>query len=90
MAPALLPNGNLAAGEPPATGRFASLYSEVQNSRLDHALPLPSVIKNPFKIVDGPLSSAAGNPGPSSIYVCVCAYLYVLYLCVVLFIYSID
>ncbi|KAM7525256.1 hypothetical protein LguiA_015158 [Lonicera macranthoides] len=62
MASALLPNGNLAAGEPPATGRFASLYSEVQNSRLDHALPLPSVIKNPFKIVDGPLSSAAGNP----------------------------
>ncbi|KAJ4980672.1 hypothetical protein NE237_031509 [Protea cynaroides] len=42
--------------------RFASVYSEVQNSRLSHSLPLPSVLKNPFKIVEGPPSSAAGNP----------------------------
>lgn len=38
-----------------------SVYSEVQVSRIDHALPLPSVFKSPFKIVDGPPSSAAGN-----------------------------
>ncbi|KAF8414147.1 hypothetical protein HHK36_002146 [Tetracentron sinense] len=43
-------------------GRFASVYSEVQTSRLNHPLPLPSVLKNPFKIVDGSRSSAAGNP----------------------------
>ncbi|KAG5101194.1 hypothetical protein JHK84_046163 [Glycine max] len=47
---------------PSVTGRFAAVYSEVQNSRIDHALPLPSVLKNPFIIVDGPQSSAAGNP----------------------------
>ena len=76
MAPALVRNGDLAAGKPPATGRLTSLYSEVQNSRLDHALPLPSVIKNPFNIVDGPPSSAAGNPGPSYIYVCVFLFTY--------------
>lgn len=43
-------------------GRLADVYSEVQASRLNHALPLPSVLKKPFKIVDGPPSSAAGNP----------------------------
>ncbi|XP_043691308.1 pyrophosphate--fructose 6-phosphate 1-phosphotransferase subunit beta-like [Telopea speciosissima] len=43
-------------------GRLASVYSEVQTSRLNHTLPLPSVIKNSFKIVEGPPSSAAGNP----------------------------
>ncbi|XP_042521132.1 pyrophosphate--fructose 6-phosphate 1-phosphotransferase subunit beta [Macadamia integrifolia] len=45
-----------------ASGRFASVYSEVQTSRLNHSLPLPSVLKNPFNIVEGPPSSAAGNP----------------------------
>ncbi|XP_020590602.1 pyrophosphate--fructose 6-phosphate 1-phosphotransferase subunit beta [Phalaenopsis equestris] len=44
------------------TGRLASVYSEVQTSRLNHSLPLPSVLKSSFKIVDGPPSSAAGNP----------------------------
>lgn len=44
------------------TGRYASVYSEVQNSRLDHHLPLPSVLRKPFKVVDGPASSAAGHP----------------------------
>jgi pyrophosphate--fructose-6-phosphate 1-phosphotransferase len=58
MAASIVSNG----GTPPAAGRVASVYSEVQNSRLDHALPLPSVIRNTFKIVDGPPSSAAGNP----------------------------
>ncbi|CAK9181687.1 unnamed protein product [Ilex paraguariensis] len=63
MAASLVANGNIAAVKPSVTGRFASVYSEVQNSRLDHALPLPSVLKNPFKVVDGPASSAAGHPG---------------------------
>ncbi|WZZ14399.1 hypothetical protein YC2023_107488 [Brassica napus] len=45
---------------PPAS-RVPSVYSEVQVSRIDHALPLPSAFKSPFKIVDGPPSSAAGN-----------------------------
>ncbi|KAK6932783.1 hypothetical protein RJ641_002407 [Dillenia turbinata] len=44
------------------TGRYASVYSEVQASRLRHSLPLPSVLKSNFKILDGPQSSAAGNP----------------------------
>ncbi|XP_010546562.1 PREDICTED: pyrophosphate--fructose 6-phosphate 1-phosphotransferase subunit beta 1-like [Tarenaya hassleriana] len=65
MAPAIaVVNRDLAAGAPanaPATGR-ASVYSEVQSCRINHALPLPSVLRDPFKIVDGPPSSAAGNP----------------------------
>ncbi|KAG5246680.1 PYROPHOSPHATE--FRUCTOSE 6-PHOSPHATE 1-PHOSPHOTRANSFERASE [Salix purpurea] len=59
MAPAFVINGDAAS---PSTGRFASVYSDVQFSRIDHALPLPSVLKSPFKIVDGPRSSAAGSP----------------------------
>ncbi|CAN6683069.1 unnamed protein product [Malus baccata var. baccata] len=63
--PSLVANGGAAGVESipaPVTGRFASVYSEVQVSRIDHALPLPSVLRNPFKVVDGPASSAAGNP----------------------------
>lgn len=60
---AALANGEIASAKTLNTGRYASVYSEVQNSRLDHALSLPSVLKNPFLVVDGPLSSAAGNPG---------------------------
>ncbi|OVA03439.1 Phosphofructokinase domain [Macleaya cordata] len=52
--------GNRSSGAAP--GRVASVYTEVQTSRLNYVLPLPSVLKNPFKIVDGPKSSAAGNP----------------------------
>ncbi|XP_062100459.1 pyrophosphate--fructose 6-phosphate 1-phosphotransferase subunit beta-like [Humulus lupulus] len=59
MAAALVTNGDIPA---PATGRVASIYSEVQASRIDHALPLPTVLRNPFKIVEGPPSSVAGNP----------------------------
>ncbi|XP_009357501.2 LOW QUALITY PROTEIN: pyrophosphate--fructose 6-phosphate 1-phosphotransferase subunit beta [Pyrus x bretschneideri] len=65
MAPAsLVANGGAAAAVEavPVTGRFASVYSEVQASRIDHELPLPSVLKKPFKVVEGPASSAAGNP----------------------------
>ncbi|KAF3571551.1 hypothetical protein F2Q69_00063495 [Brassica cretica] len=64
MAPTLAVNRDLAAGSPdnaPAKGR-ASVYSEVQLSRINNALPLPSVLKGAFKIVEGPASSAAGNP----------------------------
>ncbi|KAI3898192.1 hypothetical protein MKW92_010420 [Papaver armeniacum] len=44
------------------TFKLASFYSEVQTSRLNHALPLPSVLRKPFNVDDGPKSSAAGNP----------------------------
>ncbi|KAL8099894.1 hypothetical protein AgCh_032229 [Apium graveolens] len=63
MAPAaVVSNGITAVKSPPVTGRISTVYSEVQNSRKDHALPLPAVIKKEFSIVDGPDSSAAGNP----------------------------
>ncbi|KAK1317012.1 Pyrophosphate--fructose 6-phosphate 1-phosphotransferase subunit beta [Acorus calamus] len=53
-----------AAGAPPspAPGRVVSIYSEVQTNRIDYPLPLPSVLRSPFMVVDGPKSSAAGNP----------------------------
>ncbi|XP_050288430.1 pyrophosphate--fructose 6-phosphate 1-phosphotransferase subunit beta [Quercus robur] len=63
--PTLVPNGDIAAivsASSPVTSRFAAIYSEVQRSRIDHELPLPSVLRNSFKIADGPASSAAGNP----------------------------
>lgn len=67
MAPSFALDGgedfNRVPPPPSVTGRFASDYSDVQNSRIFHTLPLPSVLKTPFKIVDGPQSSAAGNPG---------------------------
>ncbi|KAI3989315.1 hypothetical protein MKX01_026898 [Papaver californicum] len=44
------------------TFKLASFYSEVQTSRLNHSLPLPSVLRKPFNVDDGPKSSAAGNP----------------------------
>ncbi|RZC65727.1 hypothetical protein C5167_009420 [Papaver somniferum] len=44
------------------TFKLASFYSEVQTSRLNHALPFPSVLRKPFNVDDGPKSSAAGNP----------------------------
>ncbi|KAL5052358.1 hypothetical protein RYX36_033040 [Vicia faba] len=57
--PSIVSNGTVT---PTVTSRFASVYSEVQNSRVDHKLRLPSVLQAPFAIVDGPKSSAAGNP----------------------------
>ncbi|XP_028773869.1 pyrophosphate--fructose 6-phosphate 1-phosphotransferase subunit beta-like [Neltuma alba] len=65
MAPSFLPNGGLAAGgstAPSVTSRLTSVYSDVQTSRIDYDLPLPAVLRNPFKVVDGPRSSAAGHP----------------------------
>uniref|UniRef100_A0A0D3C439 Phosphofructokinase domain-containing protein n=1 Tax=Brassica oleracea var. oleracea TaxID=109376 RepID=A0A0D3C439_BRAOL len=43
-------------------GSNAPVYSEVQSSRINNALPLPSVLKGAFKIVEGPASSATGHP----------------------------
>ncbi|XP_058220380.1 pyrophosphate--fructose 6-phosphate 1-phosphotransferase subunit beta-like [Rhododendron vialii] len=54
-------NGSATASNPPP-GRLASGYSELQESRLNVDLPLPSVLKNSIDVVDGPSSSAAGNP----------------------------
>ncbi|KAL8140328.1 hypothetical protein V2J09_006349 [Rumex salicifolius] len=65
MADAVIDNGGVAdrnASPAPVTSRLASVYSDVQRSRLDHSLPLPAVLKANFKVVDGPNSSAAGNP----------------------------
>ncbi|PIN22976.1 Pyrophosphate-dependent phosphofructo-1-kinase [Handroanthus impetiginosus] len=62
VAAGLVSNGDVSAVKAPATGRYAAFYSEVQNSRLGHPLPLPSVLKSSFKVVDGPPSSAAGSP----------------------------
>ncbi|KAK3021746.1 hypothetical protein RJ639_045689 [Escallonia herrerae] len=61
MSPSADSNGSVAAGKP-TPGRLASVYSEVQKSRLEVSLPLPSVLKSSFHVVDGPHSSAAGNP----------------------------
>ncbi|XP_027184629.1 pyrophosphate--fructose 6-phosphate 1-phosphotransferase subunit beta-like [Coffea eugenioides] len=55
----LLSNGD---AKPQNTGRFTSVYSEVQNNRLDHSLSLPAVLRKSFQVVDGPPSSAACNP----------------------------
>ncbi|OIW18432.1 hypothetical protein TanjilG_13184 [Lupinus angustifolius] len=56
MAPSFPTNGGFRLAPPTA------LYSEVQISRIDHCIPLPSVLKKPFNIVDGPQSSSAANP----------------------------
>ncbi|GAV72168.1 PFK domain-containing protein [Cephalotus follicularis] len=61
MSPPAASNGSVST-EKEGPGRLASVYSEVQTSRLNHSLPLPSVLKSSFNIADGPPSSAAGNP----------------------------
>ena len=55
-------NGGSSANAP-TPGRLASVYSEVQTSRLAHMLPLPSVLRSHFTLADGPASTAAGSPG---------------------------
>lgn len=63
MAAATVANGDFSAGKSTAVaGRFSTVYSELQRSRIDHSLPLPSVLTGNFTVVDGPKSSAAGNP----------------------------
>lgn len=44
-----------------APQRSVAGISEVQASRLRVSLPLPEVLRNSFKVVDGPPSSSAGN-----------------------------
>ncbi|KAK1405457.1 Pyrophosphate--fructose 6-phosphate 1-phosphotransferase subunit beta [Heracleum sosnowskyi] len=46
----------------PSPWPILSRFSEVQSSRLKFALPLPNVLKNHFKLADGPPSSAVGSP----------------------------
>ncbi|XP_023003713.1 pyrophosphate--fructose 6-phosphate 1-phosphotransferase subunit beta-like [Cucurbita maxima] len=64
MPSSFVSNGEAAVKSSPAavSGRVSSVYAEVQSSRIDHTLPLPSVLRSSFTIVDGPPSSAAGNP----------------------------
>ncbi|XP_021766822.1 pyrophosphate--fructose 6-phosphate 1-phosphotransferase subunit beta-like [Chenopodium quinoa] len=63
MAAVAVANGNTSAGKStPVAGRFSNVYSELQRSRIDHSLPLPSVLTGNFTVVNGPNSSAAGNP----------------------------
>uniref|UniRef100_A0A9I9CRT7 Phosphofructokinase domain-containing protein n=1 Tax=Cucumis melo TaxID=3656 RepID=A0A9I9CRT7_CUCME len=64
MSISFISNGEAAvkSNYPPLSGRVSSVYSEVQSSRINHNLPLPSVLRSSFTIVDGPPSSAAGNP----------------------------
>lgn len=57
-----VPNGDASAQKQAAPTRDISVYSEVQSSRLDHQLPLPSVLEAPFKLVSGPPTTAAGSP----------------------------
>ncbi|XP_078443171.1 pyrophosphate--fructose 6-phosphate 1-phosphotransferase subunit beta-like [Wolffia australiana] len=58
-----LSNGGRLPSQPAISGRDATVYSELQTSRLDHELLLPSVLKAPaFRVVDCAGSSAAGNP----------------------------
>lgn len=63
MAAAAVANGDISAAKSsPTVGRFSTVYSELQRSRIDHSLPLPRVLNGNFTVVDGPKSSAAGNP----------------------------
>ncbi|KAL0346161.1 UNVERIFIED_CONTAM: Pyrophosphate--fructose 6-phosphate 1-phosphotransferase subunit beta 2 [Sesamum radiatum] len=58
----------MAANGATAPRRSTSDYSEVQASRLRTSLPLPDVLRNSFRVVDGPPSSATGNPGGLRLY----------------------
>eukprot|EP00252_Welwitschia_mirabilis_P011876 TRINITY_DN2638_c0_g2_i1.p1 TRINITY_DN2638_c0_g2~~TRINITY_DN2638_c0_g2_i1.p1 ORF type:complete len:566 (-),score=118.83 TRINITY_DN2638_c0_g2_i1:423-2120(-) len=62
MSIAPVSNGFASSGKEAALARDISVYSDVQASRLDQNLPLPSVLEAPFKLVQGPATSAAGNP----------------------------
>ncbi|XP_057544838.1 pyrophosphate--fructose 6-phosphate 1-phosphotransferase subunit beta [Amaranthus tricolor] len=63
MAAVAVANGDVSPAKPaPMAGRFSNVYSELQRGRIDHSLPLPSVLTGNFNVVDGPKSSAAGSP----------------------------
>nr|CAD1826574.1 unnamed protein product [Ananas comosus var. bracteatus] len=59
MASSAVANGG---AKGPSPGRVAAVYSEVQTSRLNHPLPLPSVLRGAFKIVDGPRAPPQETP----------------------------
>ncbi|KAL8239376.1 hypothetical protein R6Q59_015943 [Mikania micrantha] len=50
------------ANEVTKPGRSASVYSELETSRLNVSPPLPSVLKSSFRVIHGPKTSATGNP----------------------------
>ncbi|KAK9681485.1 hypothetical protein RND81_10G006100 [Saponaria officinalis] len=65
MAAAAVVNGGIPAVKSTSTteiGRYSTVYSELQRSRIEHSLPLPRVLSGNFSVVDGPISSAAGHP----------------------------
>ncbi|KAL9236588.1 hypothetical protein vseg_011238 [Gypsophila vaccaria] len=62
MATAAVANGGVKSNTTAEVGRFSTVYSELQRSRIEHSLPLPRVLSGNFSVVDGPISSAAGNP----------------------------
>lgn len=75
----IMSNTNAPTVKKDGPGRLASVYSELQTSRLNVSLPLPSVLKKTFNVVDGAPSSASGNPGivPLSSYI----YIYIMQTC---------
>ncbi|XP_021274377.1 pyrophosphate--fructose 6-phosphate 1-phosphotransferase subunit beta-like [Herrania umbratica] len=62
MSPAVATNGFADTRKEEGPSRLPSVYSELQSNRLNHSPPLPSILKSSFKVVDGPPTSAAGNP----------------------------
>ncbi|XWS30981.1 hypothetical protein CRYUN_Cryun23aG0037800 [Craigia yunnanensis] len=63
MSPAVATNGFLVTRREECHSLLPSVvYSELQSNRLNHTLPLPSILKNSFKVVDGLHTSAAANP----------------------------
>ncbi|XWS75782.1 hypothetical protein CRYUN_Cryun01aG0121700 [Craigia yunnanensis] len=63
MSPAVATNGFPVSRREECPSLLPSVvYSELQSNRLNHTPPLPSILKNSFKVVDGPPTSAAANP----------------------------
>ncbi|XP_038877669.1 pyrophosphate--fructose 6-phosphate 1-phosphotransferase subunit beta-like [Benincasa hispida] len=65
MSPPFIANVDVSpiiASSPLEIGCVSTVYSEVQAHRIDQPFPFPSVLKNPFKILNGPPTSAASNP----------------------------
>lgn len=53
-----LPTKTVTSSSPSPTMK-TTVYTEIQNSCIDLVLPVPSIVKIPFNIVDGPQSFAA-------------------------------
>ncbi|KAB2057376.1 hypothetical protein ES319_A11G164200v1 [Gossypium barbadense] len=65
MSPAIAATNGLPVSrneEGPSRFLLPSDYGDFQTTRLNHTPPLPSILKNPFQVVDGPPTTAAGNP----------------------------